>query len=475
MSTVPQTADAIADLPEISLAAYEKLDQWRDALERTPRIDCRVTFEAAVEEIYAEARRESDPISCQAVVDAIYILGEEHADLDRQSIELMLIGAEARWSVSHANGFAADLDPVRLDCDARPGVPSVANVASVAPPWPRLDDSALYGIAGDIVRTIEPHSEADPVALLIQALTFAGNVIGRSPYYAVESDHHHANLFVVLVGDTAKARKGTWAGRIRAIAKQADQSWNDDRVKSGLSSGEGLINEVRDAVQRWDSKAQSSETVDPGVIDKRLLVVEPEFAGALAVAERHGNTLSPTIRRAWDGDKLSTLTKNSPLTATGSHISIVGHITAQELRERIARTDIANGFANRFLFAMVRRSKELPFGGQLTDSQILELGDRLKDAVVDAQILGRVTMTDAACRKWAAVYPSLSGGQDGLLGAITARAEAQVVRLALLYALLDGQTGISEVHLTAALALWEYCEASVAFIWGELARRSRRR
>jgi hypothetical protein len=233
-----------------------------------------------------------------------------------------------------------------------------------------------------------------------------------------------------------------------------------------LSSGEGLINEVRDAVTKWDSKAQTTETVDPGVTDKRLMVVEPEFAGALAAAERHGNTLSQLVRRAWDGDKLSTLTRNSPLTATGAHISLIGHITDDELRARLNRTEMANGFANRFLFAMVRRSKELPFGGGLTDSEILHMGEQLRGAVEKGRMIGRVSMTDSAREIWASVYSDLSAGKPGLLGAITARAEAQTVRLALTYALLDGVDAIDEPHITAALALWEYCEQSAKYIFG---------
>jgi hypothetical protein len=332
--------------------------------------------------------------------------------------------------------------------------------------WPGMDGAAYYGLAGDMVRTIEPHSEADPVALLLQFLTLAGNAIGRSPYYQVESDRHHTNLFPVLVGDSSKARKGTSLTRIRAVVKGADESWNDVRVKGGLSSGEGLIYEVRDPVQKWDPEEQTFEVVDPGATDKRLAIVEPEFAGVLAVAERHGNTLSPLIRRAWDGDKLQTLTKNSPLCATDAHISIVAHIMEDELRVRITRTDLANGFANRFLFALIRRSKELPFGGALTDSEILHLGERGKAAIEPAKAIGRVTMTEEARSKWAAVYSALSAAQPGLLGAVTARAEAQVVRLALIYALLDGSGRIDGPHLTAALAVWEYCEASAAHIFG---------
>src|SRR5262245_26526740 len=112
--------------------------------------------------------------------------------------------------------------------DSEPQAPSVA--------WPTMDAAAYHGLAGDVVRTIAPHSEADPVALLMQFLTMAGNVIGRLPYYQVESDRHHANLFTVLVGDSSKARKGTAAGRVRAVVKIADQTWSDDRIKGGLSS-----------------------------------------------------------------------------------------------------------------------------------------------------------------------------------------------------------------------------------------------
>jgi Protein of unknown function (DUF3987) len=332
--------------------------------------------------------------------------------------------------------------------------------------FPIIDAAAYHGLAGEIVRTIVPHSEADPVALLVQELTLYGNVIGNSAHYRVEADQHHANLFVVLVGQSAKGRKGTSGGRIRSVMELVDQPWIDQRMKGGLSSGEGLINEVHDEVQKWDLKKKRFEIVDPGVADKRLMVTEAEFANALAVMERPGNTLSPTIRKAWDGHTLSTLTKNCPLKATKPHISIVGHITEDELRARITRTEMANGFANRFLLACVRRSKLLPHGGNLHDGEIHRLGEHIKRAVEFGKNVGRVHMTEAARGEWETIYPQLSAEQPGLLGAITARAEAQCVRLALVYALLDQQESIDVPHLRAALAVWEYCEASAARIFG---------
>jgi Protein of unknown function (DUF3987) len=293
-------------------------------------------------------------------------------------------------------------------------------------------------------------------------------VIGRNAYYQVESDRHHANLFAVLTGASSKARKGTSAGRVTAIVKIADERWSTERVKGGLSSGEGLINEVRDEVKKWNAKEKLEEVVDPGISDKRLMVFEPEFASALSCCERHGNILSPLIRKSWDGGKLATMTRASPLTATGAHISIIGHITIDELRARLTRTDAANGFANRFLFPLVQRSKELPFGGDLTDSEILHLGEQLQQLITKAQAIGRVTMTEAARGEWARVYSDLSADRPGLLGSVTARAEAQAARLAMIYALLDGEPQIDLPHLRAGLAVWEYCEASAAHIFGDL-------
>lgn len=334
--------------------------------------------------------------------------------------------------------------------------------------WPVMDEAAFYGLLGDVVKTIAPHTEADPAAILIQVLIMFGNVIGRSPYYQVEADQHRANLFCVLVGQSAKGRKGTSGSRARSIMQVADEAWLNERLKGGLSSGEGLIAEVRDEVEQWNAKTQQFDVIDPGVPDKRLMVTEAEFGGALAVMDRPGNTLSSVVRQAWDGEKLSTLTRNSPLRSTEPHISVIGHITEDELRARIDRTEAANGFANRFLFVAVRRSKCLPHGGSLDQAETLVLAERMKEVVNFARRVGRVEMTEAARQLWESIYPHLSGEQPGLLGAVTARAEAQAIRLAMVYALLDRQDRIDAQHLKAALAVWEYCDASAARVFGTL-------
>jgi hypothetical protein len=196
------------------------------------------------------------------------------------------------------------------------------------------------------------------------------------------------------------------------------------------------------------------------------MVVEGEFATTLKVMEREGNTLSPIIRCAWDTGDLQMLTKNSPARATGAHISIIGHITREELLRHLSTTEMANGFGNRFLWLHVKRSKSLPFGGKFHPVNLEPIINKLKTAVEFGRNTKEITWAEETRPLWEAVYPELSEGKPRLIEALKARAEAYVTRLACIYALLDLSTEIRPEHLKAALAFWEYVEASVEFIFG---------
>lgn len=348
-----------------------------------------------------------------------------------------------------------------VDDDTEPSLAGNAAtpLRDLEPAWPAPPaEEAFFGLAGRITRLIEPHSEADPVALLAQVLLVAGSLVGRTAYVGVEADRHYANFNVNLVGGTSKGRKGSSWGHAEAIARSVDVGFGD-RVESGLSSGEGLIDRVRDAGPDDDEGEQSA-------IDKRLVVVESEFANVLRVLERSGNRLSVVVRDAWDGRPLRTLTRGQPAKATGAHISIIGHITAEELRRYLTVTESANGFGNRFIWLSVRRSKALPDGGAMHRVDVAPVVDELREAVRYAGTLGRVERDPAARDLWHTVYPELSEGRPGLVGALTGRAEAQVTRLSLVYALLDQSTIIRVEHLRAALALWDYSARSVTHIFG---------
>lgn len=324
----------------------------------------------------------------------------------------------------------------------------------------QINDQAFWGLSGQIVRAIQPHSEADPMALLVQLITAFGNAIGRNPHFMAEADEHHSNLFVVCVGDSAKARKGSSWGYIERLMAVADPGWIQNCVKTGLASGEGLIWHLRD-----DRAGDYNFSGVPSG-DKRLLSIEPEFASILKVIRREGNILSPILRSAWDGKTLQSLTKNEPIKVSRPHISVVAHITKLELLNYVNHIEVANGLLNRFLFFYVQRSKCLPEGGNLPAEDLELMGQELKASIEFASKQGLLQRDILTKELWKYKYPKLSEGMPGVTGSLSARSEAQVMRLSLVLSLLNRKDHIEIDCMNAAFALHEYSKRSLDYIFG---------
>jgi hypothetical protein len=337
-----------------------------------------------------------------------------------------------------------------LDPLPDPSGESTGSVALPAPAgWPAPPAPVAYhGLAGRIVHTLEPHTEADPVAILSQLLVCFGAAVGRGAFFQVEATRHHPNEFLILVGDSAKARKGSSWDRVWRLLCDADPNI-DKRILTGLSSGEGLIWAVRDPTG-----------ADPGASDRRLLAVEPEFASVLKATAREISTLSPTLRSAWDGRPLQLLTRTAPARASEAHISVIGHITATELRHHTKTVELANGFLNRFVLIACRRVRLLPEGGEPDPLHGTGLDRQLKATLDHARTAGQLRPDEHARALWREAYTHLAQPEPGLAGQICARAEAHTIRLALLYALTDNARQINHDHLQAALALTDYAARS---------------
>jgi hypothetical protein len=142
------------------------------------------------------------------------------------------------------------------------------------------------------------------------------------------------------------------------VRRRADLRSQGPSVQTRAHQGKGRITGCQEV------------EVDPGVSDKRRLIIEEEFAGSIQIMSREGNSLPAILRQAWDRGDLRTMTKNSPTKATGAHFTIVGRATQDEPLRYLDTTEAANGFANRFEWACVRRSKFLPRGGDLRFSTL---------------------------------------------------------------------------------------------------------
>ncbi|MCU7822642.1 YfjI family protein [Kitasatospora sp. DSM 101779] len=333
-------------------------------------------------------------------------------------------------------------------------------------PGPVPDPEVFCGWVGETVRALDPTTEADPVGVLVNLLSAGGAVIGPGPFLWIGNDRHPALIWALTVGATAAGRKGAASNTVRRLLKAAVPEFVADNTPSGLSSGEGLIEAVRDGGP--DPKTGKDTE---GVTDKRLWVVESEYGITMARARREGSSLGGVLRQAWNGEDLGVMNRQA-MHATAPHIALIGHISPRELRAKMQDSELAGGTYNRFLPVFVHRNLLLPDAAGASEDLVTNLAGAWRTVLADARRVGEVKLTEQAAQLWREeVYPALSGGEDddGPLAEFTARAAPYAKRTAMVYALLDRKPCIQEQHLRAAWALIRYARASAAHILGAAA------
>jgi hypothetical protein len=172
---------------------------------------------------------------------------------------------------------------------------------------------------------------------------------------------------------------------------------------------------------------------------------------------REGNTLSAKLRESWDcREFMDVNTRKEPIHATCAHISMFAGITAEELRKLIPQLPSFDGFCNRFLWVLIERSNCFASGGEPVLAYLPRELEELRACAQSARKVTDLRRSGDAEVLWAKIYKDLAS-REGML--VVHRAEAHCLRLQMLYALLDGSSVIEKVHVEAAFALWQYCEA----------------
>jgi hypothetical protein len=390
-----------------------------------------------------------------AAMRAIGVAASKTNDQARRELGGWAGHTHADWFREISPGGVTSQNPgtVSTDDDDGTTVPTV--------PWPTLNATAMHGTTGKIVNLVAQHTEADPAAILVQLMAQFGAAVGPGPHFIAGNDRHQAIINPLIVGRTNSGAKGTSLGVVDAIRRQA-LPWFDEFVTSGLSSAEGLIERVRDS-----SGDPESKDYDSGVDDKRLMVIEPEYKSVLVRQKRDGNTLSATLRDAFDCRTLRTLTRqHNKLTATQPHIVIIGHVTPKEFRATLDDNDLAGGSVNRLLICLSRRSRLHSRFGNIPPKILSKAADLFDNAYKLAVQRGKVEFTEEFWAAWESAYRNLNRDRpDTRATDATARAVTIVLRLSLIYALVDGAEDIDADHLNAALALWAYCEDGARWLF----------
>jgi hypothetical protein len=308
------------------------------------------------------------------------------------------------------------------------------------------------------VRAVEPFTEADPLGILACLLAGVGNVLGRSVYHRI-GRRHGSNLFILLTGATSD-RKGTCWDVAESLLSLAVPDWASGCIESGFGSGQGLVYRIRDA-----------QGDDGGVPDKRLLVCEEEWAKPMRLLRSESSILSAMLREAFDGKPLAVLNKGeNRYGCREPHVSIVGMITPDELVEALkGRSEMHNGFLNRFLLVGVKRTRYLPCGADYV-KVCRDYADRLREAVERAAALQEpMGVAKEAAAFWDAEYRRLEAERPAHYGKATARLSVHALKVALLFAALDGENAIDLRHLRAALSLIAHADRTAFELFGSAA------
>jgi len=326
----------------------------------------------------------------------------------------------------------------------------------VAPPKLAIDPLAFHGAVGEWALGASKYTEADPVALLASAQVMLAVLIGGGPHIVAGNDRHSVKHFSVLVGATSHGGKGTSYAGARSLVEKVDPALAE-LTMGGFGSGEIIVDTLADPVEPDDE-----------IPDSRLMIYEPEMARVLRVAGREGSTLSQIIRDAFDGRTLEARSRKKTSTASGTHVGVLAHITLEELRLRLGDAEAFGGYVNRHIWHFVERGPLQPKGGSIPDELSARYAARLRPAVEQARRVAQYVRSTSAERLWEQVYIEHANDQPpGRLGASIARGHAIMLRLSLLYAVLDGSRVIEEEHIAAARARWRHGRASAEVIFGE--------
>jgi hypothetical protein len=312
-------------------------------------------------------------------------------------------------------------------------------------------DVIYHGLLGRIVGELEPGTEADPLVLLTTGLAFAGVCFGGN--HALLDGSERTNVFVVHVGETSIARKGTGLRVMRQGWRLVYPLLEDELWVPHIQSGEGLV-------AHFARKAP----------EPRAVIVEDEFGRLLTVMTREGMTLSSELRSAYDGSPLGVTRSRQEEKVVDHHVGLVGQVTPVDLRAKLTSADAANGFANRLLFVAVRRRRtvlEPASPRRVFQPFAADLGRVIREA--SAHSLPVDVGMDAGAR---GAWESFKAAEDarqplGLAGALIARSTSHAARLALIYMLLDRDDEVREGHMRAAVELVRYGQRSVRWAFGD--------
>ena len=296
-----------------------------------------------------------------------------------------------------------------------------------------------------------------------------GNWLGFRHYIAEEATHRHPNLFLALAGGTGSG-KGTSYRWTDWVMRALDAQWSDERVTTAVGSGEGLLAKITDPVVTLNAKGEEVVAIEGS---PRQTCAVPRGRVGLSV-QQDGLSREPG-EDDYEGlgfRRLETTTKKEAMTCNEPHVSIIGHITPDELTSRCVDARlIDNGFSNRWLYCVIKPT-QVKFDS-ITPEQIDGL-TAVRDELVGQ--LQRFSLTgadefvftpdahDAYMQTARYLYDN---PHTGAMEKQDARSRPLMFKLSIIYAAMDGSNKVELHHFLAARSFWAYCSRSARSFFGQ--------
>lgn len=356
---------------------------------------------------------------------------------------------------------------------------------------PRLTESMLPGLLGDITHACCQSTEAVPVAVAANLLVWFLSHIGRLRYVMIGDDQQWLNNYFLLIGPSGmgkgvsgKAPYRIFQGvqeHLEMTFRHAFDAGKGNGLKEypqpnihigGLSSGEGLGFALDDG----------DNTPVPGrvIIDKRLLIVESEMANVLCQMSRQGNTLSAQLRNAYDGVDIRPMTKRDRVSVSDPYVCLMGNITPDELLKfDDDRTQSFNGLLNRFLMLWTQPQKLISRPTGLKPEQVDSFATEIAEHLLIARnrhfevhwkkiraLATPVEINEGAWELFDTAYSQLMNTPSSKrISSLIRRHRLHVLLMACALTLFEGLTSVTRDMMQAALEWIEYSRKSIVYCY----------
>jgi hypothetical protein len=346
---------------------------------------------------------------------------------------------------------------------------------------PILDEVALEGPIGKwVIRTL-PYSETGSAALLFQALTVFGNMIGAkehggiAPGFLAEKSRHRTSMYVLLIGESSKAGKGDSWSQVHNFLSPLDPEWNQI---TGVQTGEAIIKMMADDLETGEVAVIQGERVahvrKGGVRDRRCCIQEPEFGRVMHVSKRPGANIKDVLKVYWDSGSTANITASEQRVSTDVTLSFVTHVTPHEILTDTPEGDFLNGYLNRFLLVHTERTQRLPDAQGLPEHKL----DILRGPLLWALEFAReeapevYDFSDDAWDRWVQLNKDMEREDkedvtDHIVSAMQSRKRPYIRRTSVIYAVSNMHDRIELNDLEAAIALYQYHVDTTKYHFGQ--------